>query len=342
MIHLQDVHKVYETKEGRVHAVNNVTLQIHKGEIYGIIGYSGAGKSTMIRLLNGLEQPSEGTVIVNNYDLSKAKASTLREARQKISMIFQHFNLLWSRTVEENIAFPLEIAKVPKDKRASRVQELIKLVGLEGREKAYPSQLSGGQKQRVGIARALANNPEVLLCDEATSALDPETTDAILELLSSINKQLGLTIVLITHEMHVIQKICNRVAVMEAGKVVEEGDVLSVFRNPKAAITKNFVSQASGFTQETQLSLEQVKVTYPTGTIVKLGFVGQTTEQPVISQLSKQVDVHVNIIQGTISHTKSGPFGTLYIHIDGKQSDINKALLLLEAHEIQTEVIDYV
>ncbi len=341
MIRLHNVHKVYDTKEGRVHAVNDVTLQINKGEIYGIIGYSGAGKSTMIRLLNGLEQPTEGTVTVNNYNLSKAKASTLREARKKISMIFQHFNLLWSRTVEENIAFPLEIAKVPKEKRASRVQELIKLVGLEGREKAYPSQLSGGQKQRVGIARALANDPEVLLCDEATSALDPETTDSILELLSSINKQLGLTIVLITHEMHVIQKICNRVAVMEAGKVVEEGDVLRVFKNPQAAITKNFVSQASGYTQETQLSLDQVKATYPTGIIVKLGFVGQTTEQPVISQLSKQVDVHINIIQGTISHTKSGPFGTLYIHIDGNQSDINKALLLLEEYEIQTEVIEH-
>jgi len=342
MIQLQNVHKVYETKEGRVQAVDHVTLQIEKGEIYGIIGYSGAGKSTLIRLLNGLEQPTEGKVIVNNYDLTKAKGATLREARQKISMIFQHFNLLWSRTVEENIAFPLEIAKVPKEQRAARVKQLIQLVGLEGREKAYPSQLSGGQKQRVGIARALANNPEVLLCDEATSALDPETTDSILELLSSINKQLGLTIVLITHEMHVIQKICHRVAVMEAGKVVEEGDVIRVFKHPQAEITKKFVSQIAGATQETQASVDQILANYQSGKVVKLSFIGQTTEQPVISQIIKQFDVHVNIIQGTITHTTSGPFGTLFVHIDGDEQQVNQALQLLTQHEIQTEVIEHV
>ena len=218
MIELQNITKVYKTKNGELTAVDNVNLSIKQGEIFGIIGYSGAGKSTMIRLLNGLEKPTSGSVMVNGNEISKATGSKLREARQKISMIFQHFNLLWSRTVEENIAFPLEIAGVPKAERAKRVEELIDLVGLSGRGKAYPSQLSGGQKQRVGIARALANNPEVLLCDEATSALDPETTDSILELLLAINKRIGLTIVLITHEMHVIRKICHRVAVMEAGK----------------------------------------------------------------------------------------------------------------------------
>jgi len=342
MIQLQDVHKVYNTKDGQVHAVNGVSLMINPGEIYGIIGYSGAGKSTVIRLLNGLEQPTKGTVTVNGQQISSAKGAKLRSARQKISMIFQHFNLLWSRTVAENIAFPLEIAGVPKDKREQRVQELIELVGLKGRENAYPSQLSGGQKQRVGIARALANNPEVLLCDEATSALDPETTDSILELLLDINKRLGLTIVLITHEMHVINKICNRVAVMEAGRVVEEGEVLSVFKNPQAAITKNFVSQIAGATQETQASVEQILANYKSGKIVKLGFVGRTTEQPVISEIIKQFGVNVNIIQGTITHTTSGPFGTLFVHIDGEARQVEQALQLLQQHDIQTEVIEHV
>ncbi|MEK4700914.1 methionine ABC transporter ATP-binding protein [Solibacillus sp. FSL R7-0668] len=341
MIEIQNITKVYKTKNGDLTAVNDVSLSIHKGEIYGIIGYSGAGKSTMIRLLNGLEKPTTGSVIVNGQDIAKASGNELRAARQKISMIFQHFNLLWSRTVEENIAFPLEIAGVPKDKRAQRVEELIELVGLKGRGKAYPSQLSGGQKQRVGIARALANNPEVLLCDEATSALDPETTESILDLLLDINKQIGLTIVLITHEMHVIRKICNRVAVMEAGKVVEQGDVLQVFQHPQAPITKNFVSQAAGETQETQASLEQILTNYPSGKIVKLTFAGATTEQPVISQIIKQFDVIINIVHGKISTTTGGSLGTLFVHIDGDKQQIQQALQFLKQHEIQMEVIEH-
>lgn len=341
MIEIQNITKVYKTKNGDLTAVNDVSLSIHKGEIYGIIGYSGAGKSTMIRLLNGLEKPTTGSVIVNGQDIAKASGNELRAARQKISMIFQHFNLLWSRTVEENIAFPLEIAGVPKDKRAQRVEELIELVGLKGRGKAYPSQLSGGQKQRVGIARALANNPEVLLCDEATSALDPETTESILDLLLDINKQIGLTIVLITHEMHVIRKICNRVAVMEAGKVVEQGDVLQVFQHPQAPITKNFVSQAAGETQETQASLEQILTNYPSGKIVKLTFAGATTEQLIISQIIKQFDVIINIVHGKISTTTGGSLGTLFVHIDGDKQQIQQALQFLKQHEIQMEVIEH-
>ncbi|ATP41586.1 methionine ABC transporter ATP-binding protein [Solibacillus sp. R5-41] len=341
MIDLQNISKVYKTKNGELTAVNQVNLSIKQGEIFGIIGYSGAGKSTMIRLLNGLEKPTVGSVVVNGNDISKASGKKLRDARQKISMIFQHFNLLWSRTVEDNIAFPLEIAGVPKEDRAKRVEELIELVGLAGRGKAYPSQLSGGQKQRVGIARALANNPEVLLCDEATSALDPETTDSILELLLGINKKIGLTIVLITHEMHVIRKICDRVAVMEAGKVVEQGEVLQVFQNPQAPITKNFMSQISGETQEMQTSLEQILANYPSGKIVKLSFVGQTTEQPVISQIIKQFDIVVNIVHGKISNTTSGPLGTLFIHIEGSSEQIKAALDVLEQHKVQTEVIGH-
>ncbi len=341
MIELKDISKIYKTKNGELTAVKDVNLSINKGEIFGIIGYSGAGKSTMIRLLNGLEKPSTGTVEVNGQQISSISGTKLRQARQKISMIFQHFNLLWSRTVAENIAFPLEIAGVPKAERASRVNELIDLVGLTGRENAYPSQLSGGQKQRVGIARALANNPEVLLCDEATSALDPETTDAILELLLDINKRLGLTIVLITHEMHVIRKICHRVAVMEAGRVVESGEVLHVFQNPQAEITKNFVMQVSG-TKESKESIEQILVNYPTGKIVKLTFIGNKTEQPVISQIIKEFDVEVNIVHGNITQTTSGPYGTLIVQIDGKPNQVEEAFKLLESREIQAEVIDHV
>jgi len=341
MIELKDISKIYRTKNGEITAVNDVNLSINKGEIFGIIGYSGAGKSTMIRLLNGLEKPSSGTVEVNGQKISSISGTQLRQARQKISMIFQHFNLLWSRTVADNIAFPLEIAGVPKAERAKRVKELIDLVGLSGRENAYPSQLSGGQKQRVGIARALANNPEVLLCDEATSALDPETTDAILELLLDINKRLGLTIVLITHEMHVIRKICRRVAVMEAGRVVETGDVLQVFQNPQAEITKNFVMQVSG-TKESKESIEQILVNYPTGKIVKLTFIGNKTEQPVISQIIKDFDVEVNIVHGNITQTTSGPYGTLIVQIDGKPNQVEEAFKLLATREIQAEVIDHV
>ncbi|TSI06862.1 methionine ABC transporter ATP-binding protein [Lysinibacillus sp. BW-2-10] len=340
MIELKDISKVYKSKNGEIHAVKNVNLSISKGEIFGIIGYSGAGKSTMIRLLNGLEKPTSGTVDVNGQQVSSISGNALRNARQKISMIFQHFNLLWSRTVADNIAFPLEIAGVPKEQRDKRVKELIDLVGLSGRDNAYPSQLSGGQKQRVGIARALANNPEVLLCDEATSALDPETTDAILELLLDINKRLGLTIVLITHEMHVIRKICHRVAVMEAGQVVEQGNVLQVFQNPQADITKNFVMQVSG-TKESKDSIEQILVNYPTGKIVKLTFVGNKTEQPIISQLIKQFNVEVNIVHGNISQTSGGPYGTLIVQIDGDPSKVNQALQLLQSLEIQTEVIEH-
>lgn len=243
MISLRNVSKTFNVRGREVRAVDSVDLTIDRGDVFGVIGYSGAGKSTLIRLLNGLEKPGSGQVVVNGADIGAASESQLRALRPKIGMIFQHFNLLWSRTVESNIAMPMQIAGRPKAEIKARVAELIRLVGLEGREGSYPSQLSGGQKQRVGIARALANQPDVLLCDEATSALDPETTDQILDLLSQINRTLGLTIVLITHEMHVVRRICNRVAVMEAGRVVEEGPVVQVFQNPQAPITQRFLGQ---------------------------------------------------------------------------------------------------
>ncbi|WP_139892265.1 methionine ABC transporter ATP-binding protein [Bacillus sp. D386] len=341
MITLRDVSKTFSgtfKRSSAVKAVDQVSLSIEKGEIFGIIGYSGAGKSTLIRMLNGLEKPTEGSVLVAGKDMAAIKGAELRKARMEISMIFQHFNLLWSRTVSENIEFPLEIAGVPSKVRKERVKELVSLVGLDGRENAYPSQLSGGQKQRVGIARALANNPQVLLCDEATSALDPQTTDDILDLLVDINKRLGLTIVLITHEMHVIRKICHRVAVMEMGKVVESGKVLDVFKKPNAPITKRFVQQVTE-PEETKETIEHLLAEYPTGKVVQLSFIGESAETPVLSEVIRSYKINVNILQGKISQTQHGSYGTLFIHVDGDAAEVVKAIDYLHNQEIGVEVI---
>lgn len=338
MIQLTNVHKKFSLNKTEIVAVDDVTLTINEGEIFGVIGYSGAGKSTLIRLLNGLEQPTAGSIAVSGKELTALKGNGLRGARQKISMIFQHFNLLWSRTVEENIAFPLEIAGVKKSERQKKTAELIELVGLTGREKAYPAQLSGGQKQRVGIARALANDPEVLLCDEATSALDPETTNAILDLLTDINERLGLTIVLITHEMHVIRKICHRVAVMEAGKVVEMGNVLDVFQSPQAPITKRFISQTAE-TNDMDSALEHLQKESPQGKLVKLTFIGERTEQPVLAQLIRKFAIEVNIVQGNISTMREGAYGTLILQLVGDKPLIDEAIAYLHANEVKTEVL---
>ena len=304
MIELKDIKKIFQTKKGTVEAVNGVNLSIESGDIYGIVGYSGAGKSTLIRMFNGLEAPSSGTVSVNGKVISTLKGSSLRKERQKIGMVFQHFNLLWSRTVVENILFPLEIAGVPKEKRLARANELVKLVGLEGREDAYPAQLSGGQKQRVGIARSLANDPTLLLCDEATSALDPQTTDEVLDLLLDINKRLNLTIVLITHEMHVIRKICDKVAVMESGKIVEHGNVMDVFKRPKEEVTKRFIRQDSNDEEDTHLVLEELLAEYPDGKVVRLTFHGEQAKLPIISKIVKEDEVDLTIIEGNIKKTQ--------------------------------------
>jgi D-methionine transport system ATP-binding protein len=338
LITINKAKKIYPSKKGEVKAVDDVNLEVKEGEIFGVIGYSGAGKSTLIRMLNGLEIPTSGSVVVAGREVSRIKGAELRKARQEISMIFQHFNLLWSRTVAENIAFPLEIAGVSKAEREKRVKELITLVGLEGRGDAYPSQLSGGQKQRVGIARALANNPKVLLGDEATSALDPQTTDQILDLLVDINKRLGLTIVLITHEMHVIRKICHRVAVMEGGKIVETGPVLEVFKNPQQPITKRFVQQVTE-PEETKETVDHLLSRYPHGRVVQLTFVGEGAEQPLISNLIREFPIMVNIVQGKISQTQNGSYGTLFIHLDGEESDLNRAINYIGQHEVGVEVI---
>lgn len=338
MITVERVRKVFHSKSGDVLAVKDVSLNIKEGEIFGIIGYSGAGKSTLIRLLNGLETPTSGAITIAGKDITKLKGAELRKMRQQIGMIFQHFNLLWSRTVRGNISFPLEIAGVPKKERQKRVDELIELVGLKGKEDAYPSQLSGGQKQRVGIARALANNPKVLLCDEATSALDPQTTDSILELLQDINEKLGLTIVLITHEMHVIRKICHRVAVMDGGEIVEIGPVLEIFKHPKKPITRRFVQQVAE-PEDSEEIISHLLKKYPNGAIARLTFVGEVAEQPIISQLLKTKNVTVNILEGKVSQTQSGAYGTLTVQIIGNETEIESAIQFLNDRQVGVEVI---
>ncbi|MCA1011107.1 methionine ABC transporter ATP-binding protein [Halobacillus halophilus] len=337
MISIKGLSKVFRTKHQDVRAVDDLSLQIKKGEIYGVIGYSGAGKSTFIRLLNRLEDPTDGKVTIDDQELTSLNKGKLREARQEIGMIFQHFNLLWSRTVHDNIAFPLEIAGVPKSERTKRVNELVDLVGLSGRGNSYPSQLSGGQKQRVGIARALANKPKVLLCDEATSALDPETTDSILDLLVDINEKLGLTIVLITHEMHVIRKICHQVAVMEQGKIVEQGDVLDVFLYPKEQVTKKFVDQVMG-DPEREHSLQLIKDTYKTGEILRLHFVGESTNQALISEVSRKFVVDVNILHGKITQTQKGAYGTMFVQFLGDKEEITRAIEYIQSTSVEVEV----
>ncbi|UFT98252.1 methionine ABC transporter ATP-binding protein [Radiobacillus kanasensis] len=337
MITIKDLTKVFPTKNDSLTAVDHLNLEIEKGEIFGVIGYSGAGKSTFIRLVNRLENPTSGSIKIEDNEITTLSKKDLRITRQEIGMIFQHFNLLWSRTVRENIGFPLEIAGVPKKERQRRVDELIRLVGLSGREDAYPSQLSGGQKQRVGIARALANNPKVLLCDEATSALDPETTDSILQLLVDINEKLGLTIILITHEMHVIRKICHRVAVMEKGHIVEQGDVLDVFLHPQQPVTKRFVEQVMGDNSQAE-AIDWMKEHYQTGQIIRLQFVGETTNHALISQVAKKYDVDINILHGKVTQTQKGAYGTLFVNLEGSDEEVTNALDFIRSTSVEVEV----
>lgn len=338
MITIEHLKKVFTLENSKVTAVDSLSLKINEGDIFGVIGYSGAGKSTFVRLLNRLEEPTSGSVYIDGKEMTALKGKSLRLARQEIGMIFQHFNLLWSRTTEDNIAFPLEIAGIPKAQRKKRVQELIDLVGLTGKEKAYPSQLSGGQKQRVGIARALANNPKVLLCDEATSALDPETTNSILDLLVEINQKLNLTVVIITHEMHVIQKICNRVAVMSDGKVVEQGDVFEVFTNPQQHVTKKFVEQVVA-DADNEESMSYIRNLPSKGKIIRIHFIGEATNDALISKVSKIFPVEISILQGKLTQTQEGVLGTLTVQIKGDVEEVTKAVEYIEETSKEVEVI---
>ncbi|MGG5315592.1 methionine ABC transporter ATP-binding protein [Enterococcus sp. AZ072] len=339
LIELRQVEKTFSGKGGEIYAVNGVDLTVEPRDVYGIVGYSGAGKSTLVRLLNGLENATKGEVTIKGEDVAKLQGADLRNFRKKVGMIFQHFNLLWSRTVRENIQLPLELAGVAKEQRKQKSEELLKLVGLEGRGDAYPAQLSGGQKQRVGIARALANDPDILLCDEATSALDPQTTEEVLDLLADINEKLGLTIVLITHEMNVIRKICNKVAVMEQGKIVEEGLVKDVFRHPQQEVTKLFVQQElEPKADSTELVKEFLKEN-PQGTLVTLHFVENNAGEPVVSQAIRKFQVDISIVYGNIERADGNSFGTLTVQVTGDEKEVDQALAFIRSQQVDVEVI---
>lgn len=343
MIELVNVEKTYYSKAGDIHALKKTTLSIKAGEIFGIIGLSGAGKSTLVRCINMLERPTNGQVFVDGADLTAMSEAQLRKARQSIGMIFQHFNLLTSRTVYQNIAFPLEIQGLSKAEIDKRVRPLLELVQLQDRANYYPSQLSGGQKQRVGIARALASNPKVLLCDEATSALDPQTTKSILELLQNINKKLNLTIVLITHQMEVVKMICDRVAVMENGNIIEEGPMVDMFTNPQHPTTKEFTKSVVNAEIPEMIKKLTLTDTYKNGSklIVRISFIGDSAGEPIVSGMVKHFSVDVSILYGNIDQLKDVPFGTLIIEISGDKEGINNALDYLHQQNLKTEVIGY-
>lgn len=339
IIELRQVEKAFPGKKGTIHAVNGINLTVEKQDVYGIVGYSGAGKSTLVRLLNGLETPTSGVIDIKGQDVTKLAGKQLRDFRKKVGMIFQHFNLLWSRTVVENIELPLELAGVEKNKRREKATQLLKLVGLDGRGDAYPNQLSGGQKQRVGIARALANDPDILLCDEATSALDPQTTEEVLELLADINHKLGLTIVLITHEMNVIRKICNKVAVMETGKIVEEGPVSEVFRNPQQEVTKIFVQQDLEPKQNAADLLAEFVKENPNGDLVTLNFLKVNAGEPVISQAIRKFDVDISVVYGNMQRAGGNSIGTLTIQLIGEKAAVDQAIEFFKTQEVGVEVL---
>lgn len=341
MIEFKNVSKTFSTKTGPVTAIEDVNLAIPNGQIFGIIGYSGAGKTTLIRMLNGLEKPTTGEVKINDVVINQLTGAALAQQRHKIGMIFQHFNLLWSRTVKANIMFPLEIVGVSRPQREQKVRELIELVGLTGKEDRYPSELSGGQKQRVGIARALANDPEILLSDEATSALDPETTDEVLDLLLEIKRKRKITIVLITHEMHVIRKICDQVAVLDGGKIIEDGAVLDVFKHPQQALTKRFITAETDPTpQDTEIILDELVDQNPNGRVVRLTFHGDQAKLPIVSEMVHEFpEVALNIIAGNIKQTQEGSIGSLYVQLTGPQSQLDGAVSFLRKLRVETEVV---
>ncbi|TEB13060.1 Methionine import ATP-binding protein MetN [Pelotomaculum sp. FP] len=340
MIEIKNLSKIYATTGQQVLALDDVSLTVKKGEIFGIIGLSGAGKSTLIRCINMLEKPTRGSIAVDGREITSLGMGELRLARQKIGMIFQQFNLLSSRTVFDNVMFPLEIAKVPRAEATKRVQELLELVGLTDKAGMHPGQLSGGQKQRVGIARALANGPKLLLSDEATSALDPQTTRSILKLLKDINRQLNLTILLITHDMNVIKEVCDRVAVISNSRIVEIGDVLDVFSNPQTPTSHSFVNAVISHEVPAELLHSSTERNGETTTrLIRVSFIGASAGKPLISSMVRRYNVDVNIIYGNIDRIKDTPFGNLTLEIIGHPELLQEALDYLRGQGLEIEVL---
>jgi D-methionine transport system ATP-binding protein len=340
VIQLEHIDKSFTTEAGKVDAVRDVSLALAPGEIFGVIGFSGAGKSTLVRCINLLERPDKGTVTVDGQELTKLPMRELRAARKHIGMIFQHFNLMPSRTAAENVAYPLW-RSLPRAQIQNRVRSLLDTVGIADKADVYPSELSGGQKQRVAIARALATGPHVLLCDEATSALDPQATGAILQLLKKLNRELGLTIVVITHEMSVVKELCGRVAVMEKGCIVEQGSVFSIFANPKTDVTRNFVRATSNLGKIDELlrgneSITQLK---PGELIVRLSYLEANVSEPLISAVSRNFNLNLNIIFADVELVQGSPIGGTVVIISGLAEQIEAALAWLREKNVGVEVL---
>lgn len=341
MIRLENVSKTFTDSNKEVHAVNNVSLTINDGDIFGIIGFSGAGKSTLVRCINLLEKPTDGKVFVDDAEITALSGKELRKARKKIGMIFQHFNLMPSRTIFGNVAYPLRGSGLSKEEIKEKVHHLLELVGISEKENAFPSQLSGGQKQRVAIARALANDPNILLCDEATSALDPQTTKSILKLLQQLNQTLGITVVVITHEMAVVKEICNRVAVMDHGDVVEEGEVFHVFASPKEPLTRSFIKTTSNLQKIEELIAADspVVATKKGELIVRFSYVEKNTSEPLISTVTRKFGIILNIVFADVEIVQNAPIGGTVAIVSGESSRIDEALQYLRDKNVGVEVI---
>ncbi len=343
MIEIKQLNKVFYQGDKAINALSDINLTIKQGTIFGVIGSSGAGKSTLIRCVNLLERPSNGQVIVDDVDLTILSNQKLTLARRKIGMIFQHFNLLSSRTVFDNVALPLELANTNKATIKTKVTELLALVGLEDKHQSYPANLSGGQKQRVAIARALASDPKVLLCDEATSALDPATTHSILELLQEINRKLNLTILLITHEMDVVKRICSEVAIIGDGKLVEQGSVGDIFSHPKTELAKDFIRSTLDLSipadYQARMTKTQVENSYP---LIRLEFTGASVDAPLISQVTRKFGLDISILSSDMDYAGGVKFGLMLAEFFGDQDSVENAVNFLRQNKVNVEVLGYV
>ena len=343
MIKLANINKIFETTDKPVYALKDVNLNVNKGEIFGVIGSSGAGKSTLIRCVNLLETPTSGSIKLDDVELTQLNKAALCAARRQIGMIFQHFNLLSSRTVFDNVALPLELAGVDKAEISNKITPLLELVGLETKHNSYPAELSGGQKQRVAIARALASEPKVLLCDEATSALDPSTTKSILALLKDINERLGLTILLITHEMEVVKNICHKVAIIDKGELIEQNTVANFFANPETELARIFIEATINLEipdeYKQRLSLNRKEKSTP---LVRLGFTGNSVDSAVISEVSRTLNVDVNILSADIEFAGGIKFGYMLAELIGDKENTVAAKAFFQQHAVNVEVIGYV